>query len=244
MTRRATERPLIGITGRRKRGAQLVGNLDILADMAIDLYYADYGRGVLEAGGIPVHLPLDVDPADLVPHLDGIVLTGGADLAPSRYGHEPVTDAFPPEPFRDDHEFTVLDAAIADNLPVAGICRGLQLMNVHAGGTLNQDVPSHAGFAQSATTEWHGVVFEAESVLAGIYGENRQVNSLHHQTVDQLGDGLRISARSDDGSVEGIEHASLPLVAVQWHPEMLPTRAEDPLFAWLVAAATGRSLLR
>jgi putative glutamine amidotransferase len=163
---------------------------------------------------------------------------------PGRYGHEPVTDAFPPEPLRDDHEFTVLDAALANDLPVAGICRGLQLMNVHAGGTLNQDVPSHSGFAQPATTEWHGVAFEADSVLAGIYGENRQVNSLHHQTVDRLGDGLRISARSDDGSVEGIEYTARPLVAVQWHPEMLSTRAEDPLFAWLVSVASSQSLLR
>ena len=244
MTGGATRRPLIGITGRRVSGAQLVGSLDILADLPVDLYYADNGRGVLEAGGIPVHLPLDVDPSDLLPHLDGIVLTGGADVDPGRYGHEPVTDAFPPEPLRDDDEFTVLDAALANDLPVAGICRGLQLMNVHAGGTLDQDVPSHAGFAQPATTEWHGVAFEAESILAGIYGENRQVNSLHHQTVDRLGDGLRISARSDDGSVEGIEYTSRPLVAVQWHPEMLPTRAADPLFAWLVSVASSRSLLR
>ena len=190
-----------------------------------------------------MHLPLDVDPRDLVGHLDGIVLTGGADVDPGRYGHDPLTDAFPPEPLRDDHEFAVLDAAYADELPVAGICRGLQIVNVHAGGTLHQDVPSHAGFAQPTTTEWHGVGFEPGSVLNEIYGGARQVNSLHHQTVDSLGGDLQATAYSEDGSVEGLEHASRPVVAVQWHPEMLPGRAQDPLFAWLVASATGRSLL-
>ncbi len=232
-------RPLIGITGRRKRGDQLVGNLDVLAHMPVDLYYADYGRGVLEAGGIPVHLPLDVDPGDLVPRLDGVLLTGGADVDPNRYGHASTTDAFPPEPFRDEHECAVLDAAYADRLPVAGICRGLQVVNVHAGGTLHQDVPTHSGFAEPVDTEWHRVDFTAGSVLGGLYGADRPVNSLHHQTVDELGDGLVVTARAEDGSVEGLEHADLPVVAVQWHPEMLPTRADDPLFAWLVGRASG-----
>lgn len=231
--------PLIGVTGRRKRGDQLVGNLDALADFAVDLFYADYGRGVLEAGGIPVFLPLDVSPTDLVPRLDGVLLTGGADIDPARYGDESRTDAFPPEPQRDEHEHEVLDAAYAEGLPVLGICRGLQLVNVHAGGNLHQDVPSHAGFDHPTTTEWHEVSFEPGSVLAGIYPDSRRVNSLHHQTVDRVGTDLRATAFADDASIEGIEHASLPVVAVQWHPEMLPSRPVDPLFAWLVSRAAG-----
>ncbi len=231
-------RPLIGITGRRKRGDQLVGNLNILADFSVDLYYADYGRGVLEAGGLPVHLPLDVDPAELIPRLDGVLLTGGADINPQRYGHESLTDAFPPEPLRDEHEFAVLDTAYNDRIPVAGICRGLQIVNIHAGGTLHQDVPSHAGFDSPATTEWHDVTFDDDTVLGGIYGPYLAVNSLHHQTVDEVGRNLRVTARSGDDSVEGLEHENLPVIAVQWHPEMLPTRASDPLFAWLVSKAS------
>jgi len=231
------ERPLIGITGRRVRGDKLVGNLDVLAHMPVDVHYASYGHGVLEAGGIPVHLPLDVDPSDLIPRLDGVLLTGGADVDPSRYGRPATTDAFPPELERDAHECAVLDAAYTWRKPVAGICRGLQVVNVHAGGTLHQDVPSHSGFAEPVDTEWHRVDFVPGSVLAGLYGEGRPVNSLHHQTVDGLGDGLIVSARSEDGSVEGLEHEDLPVVAVQWHPEMLPTRADDPLFAWLVDRA-------
>ena len=231
-------RPLIGITGRRKKGDQLVGNLDVLADFSVDLYYADYGRGVLEAGGLPVHIPLDVDPAELIPRLDGVLLTGGADINPQRYGQESSTDAFPPEPLRDEHECAVLDAAYNDQIPVAGICRGLQIVNIHAGGTLHQDVPSHAGFDSPVTTEWHEVTFDDGTVLGRIYGPYLRVNSLHHQTVDEVGNNLRITARSGDNSVEGLEHANLPVIAVQWHPEMLPTRASDPLFAWLVSKAS------
>ena len=198
-----TPRPLIGITGRRKNGDQLVGNLDVLADFSIDLYYADYGRGVLEAGGLPIHVPLDVDAAALDPRLDGLLLTGGADVDPGRDGQKSSTDTFPPEPLRDEHEYALLDVVYAYQMPVAGICRGLQVINVHAGGTLHQDVPSHAGFDTPATTERHNVAFDA-------------------------------------GSVEGLEHEGLPVVAGQWHPEMLPTRAEDALFAWLVAEASAR----
>ncbi len=235
-----TGRPLIGVTGRRKRGDQLVGNIAILADFAVDVFYADYGRGVLEAGGVPIFLPLDVDPVDFMDHLDGVLLTGGADIEPARYGHESQTDAFPPEPLRDDHECAVLQAAIDLSLPTVGICRGLQLINVHAGGTLHQDVPAHAGFDHPTATEWHGVSFESGSVLAGIYTDDRRVNSLHHQTVDRLGAGLRATAFAEDASIEGLEHESLPIVAVQWHPEMLPGRPGDPLFAWLVnRAASG-----
>ncbi|MBC52061.1 MAG: peptidase C26 [Chloroflexi bacterium] len=232
-----TGRPLIGITGRRKRGDQLVGNLNILAGFAVDIFYADYGRGVLEAGGVPVFLPLDVDPVHVVGHLDGVLLTGGADIDPARYGDEPLTDEFPPEPLRDDHECAVLDAAVDRALPTVGICRGLQLINVHAGGTLHQDVPAHAGFDHPTTTEWHGVSFGSGSVLADIYGGDRRVNSLHHQTVDRLGTDLRATAFAEDASIEGLEHESLPIVAVQWHPEMLPGRPGDPLFTWLVAAS-------
>ena len=121
---------------------------------------------------------------------------------------------------------------------MAGSCRGRQIVNTHAGGTLHQEVPSHAGFDSPGTTEWHEVTFDDGTVLGRIYGPYLRVNSLHHQTVDEVGNNLRITARSGDDSVEGLEHANLPVIAVQWHPEMLPTRASDPLFAWLVSKAS------
>ncbi len=230
-------RPVIGITGRRKKGREVLGNLEILADFDADLYYADYANGVIEAGGLPVHIPIDVDPADLAGVLDGLLLPGGADIEPARYGADPETDDFPPEPGRDEQELRLLDSALDRGIPVLGICRGLQVVNVAMGGTLHQDVPPHAGFDRPTTTELHTVTFRPNSTLGRIYGAEHPVNSLHHQTVDRLGDNLVATAHSDDGSVEGLEHADLPVVAVQWHPEMLPTRPTDPAFAWLVETA-------
>ena len=91
------------------------------------------------------------------------------------------------------------------------------------------------------TTEWHKVQIANDSVLEQIYGPSKAVNSLHHQAIDQLAPTYRATAIADDGGVEGIEHTKLPLVAVQWHPEMMPTAATDPIFAWLIEAAASRA---
>ncbi len=230
--------PLIGLTGRRKTADQIVGTPEVLHHLEGDWFYADYARGVLAAGGLPVHLPLDADPAAYAGRLDGVLLTGGADLAPSMYDAAPETDAFPPEPERDRFEADLFHAASDARLPVLGICRGLQMVNVACGGSLHQDIPVHAGFDVAPTTLLHSVDVEAGSTLAGIYGERLEVNSLHHQTVDRLGDSLTVTARADDGTVEGLEHTDLPIVAVQWHPEMLTTRDSDPIFRWLVDTAS------
>lgn len=231
-----TRRPLIGLSGRRKTGADVIGTPEVLLGLEADWYYADYARGVYEAGGLPVNLPLDVDPAMFADHLDGILLSGGADVDPANYNTAPATDLFPPEPQRDSFELGLLDAAAANELPVLGICRGLQLINVHNGGTLHQHVPEHSRFDVDPQTLAHDVQFTKGSQLGALYGESLSVNSLHHQTVDVLGDGLVVTA-SHDGSPEGLEHSTLPIVAVQWHPEMLPTRTQDPVFGWLVEAA-------
>jgi len=232
-------RPLIGLTGRRKKAAQLVGTPQVLHELDGDWFYADYARGVFEAGGLPVLLPLDVEPALFVGRLDGILLSGGADIDAGRYGAENGADDDPAEHERDTFELDLFAAATERQLPILGICRGLQLVNVASGGTLHQHVPAHAGFSEPPATLLHDVEFAAGSVLGSLYEPGHQVNSLHHQTVDKLGRGLRMTA-SHDGSVEGLEHDSLPIVAVQWHPEMLPTRANDPVFTWLVDAAGQR----
>lgn len=234
----AKRRPLIGLSGRRKKGNQIVGSPEILADFDVDVYYSDYAKAVLAAGGMPFHLPIDVDPADVAEHLDGLLLSGGSDIAPDRYGAEPETDLYPPEEDRDAFEIALLDQAVARKLPTLGICRGLQMINVHAGGSLHQHVPEHSAFNHPTTHLHHDVEIEADSALGAMYGETRAVNSLHHQTVDRLGAGLRVTARTAEGSVEGLEHSDLPIVAVQWHPEMLPTAPTDPVFGWLVNAAS------
>ncbi len=213
---------------------------EVLHHLELDLYFADYARGILEAGGIPVHLPMGLNPADVADRLDGVLLSGGADIDPLKFGAEPETNDFPPEPARDEFELALLTEADTRSLPVLGICRGLQMVNVHRGGTLNQDVPPHARFNEAPTTEAHAVTFESDSRLAQLYGADRVVNSLHHQTVQELGRDLRVTATADDGVVEGIESTDGRVVAVQWHPEMMVTRPDDPIFGWIVEAAAQR----
>ena len=233
-----TTRPLIGLPGRRKAGRDVADMPTIFADMQMDLYFASYAQGVVAAGGLPVHLPINVDPLMIVERLDGILLTGGTDIEPSLYGAESETDIYPPEPERDDFELSLLKGAVHRQIPVLGICRGQQIVNVGAGGTLHQDVPPHSAFGLSADTKLHEVTFEPGSTLRELYGATVRVNSLHHQAVDTVGADLWVTAWSDDGTAEGLEHTSLPIVCVQWHPEMMPTRDTDPVFSWLVEAAS------
>jgi putative glutamine amidotransferase len=230
--------PLIGLPGRRITGGD-IGYAPILAGLELDLYFADYARGVIEAGGIPVHLPLDVDPANVVDRLDGVLLSGGADIHPSRYGAPQDPAVTVVEPQRDEFEFRLLEQALDRELPVLGICRGLQLLNVHLGGTLHQHVAAHSRYDISAASVAHDVQIVDGSTLDGLYGSTHQVNSLHHQVVDRIGDGLRVTAQADDGGIEGVELDD-SVLAVQWHPEMMPDRSTDPIFKWLVERAQNR----
>jgi putative glutamine amidotransferase len=232
----ADARPLIGLPGRRKQIRELSGFPPALGHLDVDVYFADYARNVLAAGGLPVHLPIDADPAHWLDALDGIVLTGGADVEPERYGHP--NHASSTEPRRDDIEFALLDGAVSRRLPVIGICRGLQVVNVFAGGTLAQDVPAHAQHDLGPRAESHVVTIEPASELHAIYGAQASVNSLHHQAIDTLGSGVRATATAEDGTIEGIELDGAPVIAVQWHPEML--RGDDPLFEWVVERARRR----
>lgn len=232
--------PLIGLPGRQKQGRDIVGMPESLHDLDIDLYFADYARGVLDAGGVPVNLPVDLDPTTVVARLDGILLTGGTDVDPARYGAEPDEELLAPEQARDDLEFVLLETAIERDIPVLGICRGLQVVNVVDGGTLNQHVPAHFRMDLPPDTEEHTVEFKDGSILHHLYGESRRVNTLHHQTVARPGPNLEVTAISDDGEIEGLEHQQAAVVAVQWHPEMMTSRADDPVFRWLVDAATAR----
>jgi putative glutamine amidotransferase len=228
-----SRRPLIGLPGRRTLIGKVDGFPRSLDHLDADLYFADYARGVLEAGGMPVHIPLDVDPSEVMHHLDGLVLTGGADVDPSRYGRE--NEASVTEQIRDEIEFGLLDAALSVDVPVLGICRGLQLLNVHAGGSLHQHVPEHARYDIDPSVDAHLLTIEPDTELWSLFGAQHRVNSLHHQTVDRVGGGLVVSARSEDGTIEAVEMDGHPVIAVQWHPELMTTT--DPVFAWLVERA-------
>ena len=236
------QKPLIGITGRRRKGEMLRGRLKVMNHLPFDVYWVDYAQGVIAAGGVPVFLPLSLDPAEIIPRLDGLLMSGGADIDPKRYGAEPEPELQSIEPARDEFELKILELVYECELPVAGICRGLQILNVHAGGSLYQDVPPHSVRDKAPSTRVHDITTEKGSILEKLYGEKLEVNSLHHQSIKTLGKHFSASATSNDGIVEGIEHSQLPIVAVQWHPEMLDTRDSDPIFRWLVSKAEVRKL--
>jgi len=232
-----TTKPLIGITGKRRKGEDLRGSLRVMSALSFDVFWVDYAEGILAAGGMPVFLPLGIEPKEIINHLDGILMSGGADIAPDLYGADPDPGLGAVEPIRDQFELDLLDVAYEREMPIAGICRGLQILNVSAGGSLFQDIPPHAVRNEPPTTRVHEVTIEKGSALEELYGSKAQVNSLHHQSIDRVGKEFVVTARSSDAGVEGIEHESLPIIAVQWHPEMLDTRDSDPLFKWLVNQA-------
>ena len=213
-------------------------------EMVLNLHYM---RAVTRAGGLPVVMSPQPDEAvaDLVARLDGLLLPGGPDIHPSRYGHEPHPKLGPTWPEVDHFEVAVLREAEARGLPVLAICRGMQLVNVAHGGTLHQHLPDHPGDdiahrreADGNPEAMHTVHVERGSRLAEILGrEGVYVNSYHHQAPDELGDGLRAVAHALDGVIEGIEGDGF-LVGVQWHAEaMQEAEEQQALFTALVEAA-------
>ena len=236
--------PIIGLTTYLEQAR--TGVWDVPAAFLPKVYI----QAITDAGGIAVLLPpqpLPSDPARaraaverVLDGLDALVLTGGKDVDPARYGQEPHATTDAPRLDRDAWEAALAAAAIERALPVLGICRGLQLLTVLRGGTLHQHLPDIVG---SARYNAGGGVFTVNEVFvdegtrtAELVGAGAMlVKSYHHQGVDALGEGFVVTARSDDGTVQAAE---LPgdafCVAVQWHPE------EDPdagLFAGLVEAA-------
>lgn len=238
----APPRPLIGISGRRTSGAA-IGAPSGFADAPLEAYLSEYATSVLRAGGLPVHLPMDAAPAELVDRLDGVVIVGGDDVDPRRYGQTP--GPFTPlvDPARDEFESGLILAALARAVPLLGVCRGAQLLNVVRGGTLHQHLAagageSHGSYAYPRAHRVHEVRTAAGSVVNGLYGESTRVNSFHHQAVDVPGDGVVVTGWASDGVVEAIELEGLPAVGVQWHPE---TFGGDPVFDWLVGRAAART---
>jgi len=172
--------------------------------------------------------------------LDALVLTGGADVEPARYGAERRPETQDVDAARDESELRLLDAFVAAGKPVLGICRGIQVLNALYGGTLHQHLPlvigdlSHRpGPGRFGEIE---VLTEAGSEVAKAMGESARVMCCHHQSIDRLGEGLRVTARSADGVIEAVERdapGSQFMVAVQWHPEQ---SGDTRLFRALVEA--------
>lgn len=229
-----TGRPLIGVSTYLETGARWgVWELEAV------LLPAAYPRLVQRAGGLPALLPPD-DPAHAeatVARLDGLVVAGGPDVDPARYGAERSPRTGPPAPERDAWELALVDAALSAGTPLLGICRGMQLLNVALGGTLVQHLDGHAEVV--GVFGGHPVKPVPGTLYAEVVPEETTVPTYHHQAVDRLGEGLVPSAYAADGTVEAVELPSEAWVlGVQWHPEM----GEDlRVMRALVRAASGAS---
>jgi len=245
--------PLIGVTTSEVRRANLTVPIPEgeppQHEMALGMPYV---RALARSGAIPIVLPpldLELVPGLLAP-LSAVCLSGGPDLDPTAYGADPHAELGPVEPALDLFELEVARVADGAGLPILGICRGAQALNVSRGGSLVQHLPAFADGSvdhRQTAPGWrvtHDVRVEPGSRLARVLGaETLSVNSFHHQAVERLGEGLRAVAWASDGTVEGIEADGERLVlGVQWHAETLDEveRPQARLFGALVEAARDR----
>jgi putative glutamine amidotransferase len=208
--------------------------------------YLTYTEAVRRAGAIPLLIPPQPENADeLMEALDGVLLAGGFDADPALYGEEAHPTVEPMDPRRQSNDLALAEAARKRGVPTLGICLGLQVMNVAAGGTLIQDIDSqhdteisHASIPEDRAR--HEVIVEAGTKLASVLRPGEYtVNSSHHQAIRDVGDGLRVNAHAPDGIIEGVEDPRHPFyLGVQWHPEDMPGEpSASTLFDRFIAAA-------
>jgi len=241
-----SSRPLIAVpTYRLERGR--VDGWDTGAFGVPDLYVAALQR----AGARAALLPSDVDSdaGELLSGFDGLLLIGGGDVEPRRYGAQPHPDVYGIDPERDAFEVALLSAADSAGTPTLAICRGAQVMNVAFGGTLHQhlpDIPSliaHRGETYGVGTMHEVGVTPLSRLGAAVAASKVRCPSHHHQGIDRLGDGLEPVAHSEDGLVEAIERTQGWMVGVQWHPEEVAAEdeANQSLFDALAQLAADRA---
>jgi putative glutamine amidotransferase len=221
----SSDRPKIGITVQPRRGLE---------------YYIPYRRAVTAAGAEPVDL---VPGTKSLPELDGLLLPGGWDVDPSFYGEPRDEKLGETDPELDETELDLFRQARERELPVLGICRGQQVINVAMGGSLVQHLEGHEVRSLGRSHLAHTIEVDPSSELGQAAGEHKvRVNSLHHQAIKRLGAGLQQTATDKDGTVEGVESEDGLIVAVQCHPEELTTDLPwaRNLFERFVARARGR----
>jgi gamma-glutamyl-gamma-aminobutyrate hydrolase PuuD len=217
----------------------------------------DYRQSILHVRGEPRILDPSMAVDDALAGIDGLLLTGGDDVAPVKYGEDPHPAIVEAEPGRDDFEIALIAEARSRQLPIFAICRGVQVLNVACGGTLVQDIPSQLPSALEHSLPIppnqpyslaHEVWLEKDSLLSKLMGERLsdadtcEVNSRHHQAVKDVAQGFRVSATAPDGVIEAIEDPAVPFcLGVQWHPENFFRTGEfRPLFEGFVEAAQAR----
>lgn len=222
-------KPIIGITTMH----------EIEIEKSFTLASNNYLRAVEAAGGVPLFLPITEELEDIKSYLniiDGIVFTGGGDISPLKYGENPLQIEFRINNSRDNFEFNLFLEAYNMDMPILGICRGAQLINVALGGSLYQDINlqfsnchGHMQSEMQVYDFFHQVIIDKDSKLFDIFKSRElEVNSFHKQAIKALGDNLKVTATAKDGIIEGIEGISRKfLVGVQWHPEDLSLKHKD-----------------
>ena len=238
-------RPRIGVTSGRSGVPVTEGEL------AAHYVGRAYVRAVVRAGGAPFVLPSVDEDVDVVAEtalagIDGLVLPGGCDLSPSLYGGEPDA-ALDADPVRDVFELAMLNGAIEREIPVLGICRGMELINVAYGGTLRNGV-SHGHASDIHVHELglvrvHDVTVHADTLAREVFGsEEVEATCVHHQAPDVVGDGLVASVLAADGGIEGLESPGQQVFGVIWHPELGLDRTptHQLVYDWVVARARER----
>lgn len=232
---RGAYRPVIGLTTYRERAVMLVWDCEFAA------LHASYVDAVDGAGATAVLLPPQHGPVGgVLDRVDGLVLTGGADIDPALYGESPIPATSPPRSLRDRWETALVREALHRDLPLLAVCRGLQVLNVALGGTLHQHLPDRVGSDRHQPAPGvfgtHEVDLEPGTVVAGLLGARASVSCHHHQAIARLAPRLCVSGRAADGTIEAVDVPGATFaVGVQWHPEQ---RGEDlRLFTGLVAAA-------
>ncbi|MGI9584351.1 MAG: gamma-glutamyl-gamma-aminobutyrate hydrolase family protein [Acidimicrobiia bacterium] len=243
-------RPVIGITG-RPQDVPAAGTT-----MRAYLTTHTYSDSVRRGGGLPVLLiPVaenEID--DVLDRVDGVMFTGGGDIHPAQYGAEMDESVSMVDVERDEFELALVHRLLERKMPTMAICRGLQVVNVGFGGSLVQDLPSHRGahghdiVGEGAYTPHSEALIDPNCRISTIIGDGlHSINSIHHQAIEDLGDGLKVVGAAPDGTIEAIEHedSDWPLIAVQWHPEFLGVRdhgeSHDLFEAFIEAAAKYRA---
>lgn len=224
-----------------------VSSTEFFGEQRLTSLYDLYVRAIRAAGGLPVVLAQG-EPADaavLLDRCDGLLIPGGGDIDPSDYGESPTTDhLYGIRPGADQFEFALVREAALRQLPVLGICRGLQIINVAFGGSLYQHLPKHSkDLAGRAFAGHYLTQIQSGSRLSDVLGTTEVLaNSLHHQGVKCVGTGLTITGTARDGVVESIEaiDRNWDMVAVQWHPECLRDWHAAAIFDWLIEVARTR----
>ena len=228
-------RPKIGIIANK-----LYEKDDILPYVMRAYVSQEYVDAVLLAGGIPVLIPV-IDDTDAIScqldGLDGVIFSGGYDIDPSLYGQQPHQRLGLVMSDIDNYYIKAINTAVSLHIPILGICKGMQALNVAFGGTLYQDITTQVPNCIQHTQKGlrgvasHSIDITSNSFIASVLGTTSRVNSHHHQAVDRVGSGFEVVARASDGIVEAIEYndSKVPIIGVQWHPEMMAVAGSESM---------------